>query len=392
MSKIPTELATLLLLLSREKIEPSQYDCIMTLCDRVSDWPLFISLAAQKFILPMAYRHLTLIKPKGLLKSDYERMHSVALSMTMMTLKLYGAQTNFVEKCLVPLNCNYSILKGIGLAQRYYKDPGLRFARDIDVLVPSKKIESVIRIALSRGYKVKIAADKLDDAPDERALRALLRYDHIISLLSPEAVWIEVHTQVDYGLGLFNPPDLLSSPSQIKMNQGSIQIPNTPELFSFICYHSARHTWSRLHWLADLDAMINHPSFVLNEVLEYANRIGTAPAVKASIEFNNLTKNAHLMRPRENIDPHAQALLNLCLTNLEGNLELELELRGKLNALALPFYWLLTPKVSVLAFLRRTRTRFTPSYYQFEMWPLPDRLQWLYYPTKPIFAWVHSRS
>jgi hypothetical protein len=34
---------------------------------------------------------------------------------------------------------------------------------------------------------------------------------------------------------------------------------------------------------------------------------------------------------------------------------------------------------------KRLRSRLMPSYTQYEGWPLPDGLQWLYLPTKPLF-------
>jgi hypothetical protein len=154
--------------------------------------------------------------------------------------------------------------------------------------------------------------------------------------------------------------------------------------FLYVCYHSTRHTWSLLHWLADLDAMIRHPSFDRRAVQDLAARTGMVPLLEACLEFNELSKRLPLADPQA-APERGRALLGLCLKNLEGGMDVELALRDRQVGLVLPFDWLLDPAVARRVRAKRLWRRLMPSYMQYEGWPLPDRLQWLYLPAKPLF-------
>ena len=386
MTEVSKDIAALVLFLSREEIDPQEYDLAKTLCAKVDDWSLVTSIAARKFIIPMVYSHLSKIQPENLPADALQEMKAKAMTCSMMSLKMAAAKAAFHQLCIAPIKCDHVFLKGIGLAQRYYHNPGMRYARDLDVLVSEDAIERVVRLALSNGYRIKIKEDTLTDAPCERALEAMLTYSQIVTMLSPDSVWIEIHTHIDYGLELFDPVMLLKSAVPLEGKHGGPCIPSTTELFCYVCYHSMRHTWSRLNWLADINAIMAHPSFDLDDVMEYAASIGLEPTVSATLKFKRLAETAEWVHEDPEVKSHARTILGHSIANLADDYETEMKLRSRFGYLGLPYPWMLNNSVKLSAYFNRTLARLTPSYYLYEKLPLPKCLQWLYYPVKPFFV------
>tara|TARA_R110002049_G_scaffold23781_3_gene84443 strand:+ start:50409 stop:51626 length:1218 start_codon:yes stop_codon:yes gene_type:complete len=380
------DIAALVLFLSRETVDPSEYDRARTLCARVSDWEKVSEILTRKFVISVAYSNLLKIQPDNLPREVLDQMKADATLASMASLKMVAAQDKFYRNCLAPLNCRHAFIKGTGLAQRYYHEPGMRMCRDIDVLVSEESIESVVRLALSNGYKVKIKSDLLTSDPSERALKALLSYAQIVTLLSPDSTWFEVHTHIDYGLEMFETERLLASSVALTDQKVGPCVPATAEHFCFVCYHSTRHTWSRLHWLSDINAMLDHSSFQLDEVMSYAKEVGLEPTLNATLEFQRAARSGDWAGNMQGLGPYGKQLLEDCVANLADDFETEMNLRSKFNYLGLPYAWMLDTSARPRAYLNRSRARVRPSYYLYESIPLPRGLQWLYYPMKPIFV------
>ena len=380
--------AAAILFLSRESIEPDEYPLAIELCAKVASWEIVAAILERKFTISIAFSNLMKIRPNGLPPDILERMKIGAMRASMLSLRMIAAQDNFYANCLQPLMYRHAFLKGAGLAKQFYREPGARVCRDIDVLVPEEVIEDVLRLALSRGYQLQIKKGELTNNPSEQALRALLDFGQICTLLSPERIWFEVHTHIDYGLGLFETEQLIESAVRPGGQQDAAQVLATPHHFCYVCYHTARHTWSRLHWLSDIDAMINHPSFELNGVMSYAQEVGLVSTLEATLAFHDAVKSGKWSDPTTQIDPRAKELLDDCVANLADNYETEMRRRSKFNYLGLPYTWMLDRSAKPLAYLNRSMARIRPSYYLYENMPLPPALQWLYYPIKPFFVLV----
>jgi hypothetical protein len=48
----------------------------------------------------------------------------------------------------------------------------------------------------------------------------------------------------------------------------------TDDLFAYLCVHGARHSWSRLKWLADLNALIASRNLDIEQLYRHAQNIG----------------------------------------------------------------------------------------------------------------------
>lgn len=381
---VPIDVAAPLLLMSRLHLEPEEYERARELCGAVSDWPLLIDLARRKFSLSFVHRHLARLFPQGHEGVDLRAIAAELLPYTLRSLQVAAAQAAFHRDVVAPLGVAHAYLKGPSLAARYYGDLGIRFARDVDILVGRQDFAEVIHRAIAAGYRVVANPHTGRMASAPRDLRAQLRYQHVVPVLSRDGVLIEVHRQVDKNQGLFDEARILASAVEEDLQGTAMRTLPTDQLFLYVCYHSTRHTWSMLHWLADLDAMMHHSSFDRQAVLDLAGQAGMEPMIRACIELCAISRRLPLAADVAPGD-RGDALLDLCLKNLEGDMEVELALRDRQVALELPFDWLLDPATVRRVRARRLWSRLAPSYDQYEGWPLPDALQWLYVPAKPLF-------
>ncbi|MEM1064706.1 MAG: nucleotidyltransferase family protein [Pseudomonadota bacterium] len=375
--------AAALILLSRDRIVPGFEEAARERCEAVENWDWVIEIAARKLSAPYVYHNLVALYSDGAeLSSVIDAMRPAAMAVQMATLRVHAAQVAFHERCLAPLGVRHAYLKGPALAARFHRNPGYRFARDIDVLLDEDDLRRVVTTALAAGYQLhdtSAARKRLDHARDRRAL---LRYSSVVMLLSPEGVPIELHREIDKNLGVFDNEALLAGSTPVTLGGGEMNTLAPEVMFTFACYHNTRHLWSHLHWLADLSAMLSHPALSLAKAQRFADGIGLGPTVTAAVEFDAIAARGGLTE----CEGYGARLMELCLTAIEGDVAQERRLREKLSGDAVPFRWLMSGDAGRVAGRRHLARRFAPSFEQYRSLPLPEALQWLYYPMKPFYG------
>jgi hypothetical protein len=146
------------------------------------------------------------------------------------------------------------VLKGIALARLAYGSLELKQALDIDLLVTPDRAEAALQLLERNGFTLVAPAEHLSD--DQR--RALVRYGKDVELIHRDS-----NVRVDLLWQLAANPLLLQgidghSPTQDVVLDGgaSIRTLRDEDLFAYLTVHGAYHAWSRLKWLADLNALI----------------------------------------------------------------------------------------------------------------------------------------
>lgn len=380
---IPAPISDALLFLSRPHIPEEDKTRARELCAAVDDWAQLTQIAERKFSLPFVFRNLQRLELGASYTDLLKEMHQQVVLLTFAALRILAAQKTFHSTCVAPLDIAHVYLKGPSLAARYYDDPGLRFARDIDILVSRIDQEKLTRHALKHGYRIFDADTLTGCAVSERDLQALLNYKTVITLVTPENIAIEVHRDIDKRLGLFNAADILRTRDRFSYLDMQYSVMPTADLFCYICYHNTRHIWARLHWIADLDAMIQHPSFEKQAVLDRADALGLRANIEACLELHQIaTSGAANVLAKDGT--RGAELADICLKNLAGDLELEYQLREGEELIGLPFKWMVSQEIRKRARTLKRLSRILPSYDEYEAWPLPRALQWIYYISKPL--------
>ena len=146
------------------------------------------------------------------------------------------------------------ILKGLPLAQLVYGSCVSKQTRDIDFLVPPDRAEAALQILEREGYELLPPAEHLGKAQR----RAVVHYAREVELRHRDSnVVVELQWRLTKNPQLLQGIDASAASQSVVFADGSsVRTLARDDLFAHLCVHGAGHTWSRLKWLADLNALI----------------------------------------------------------------------------------------------------------------------------------------
>jgi len=371
----------LLLLLSRIELNLVQRKRAAALCLEIEDWDAFAGVAADHFVAPLVLRHLSELPETPSTASAQKALMPVVRAMTFHILRLAALQRRFVEQHVAPLGCRFAVIKGRALAARYYADANLRYARDLDILLPVDRIPALITSAQQEGFRV---------YPERRFLnsgeaRVLSRQAPVITLLGSDNIYIEVHAQLDKAGFLPDHRRMLKRCDQVLVDGIEIGMLNTIDHFVFICLHHTKHFWSRLNWVSDLDALANAPDFDEGKALALARSTGIERTIRASLAFYRACGSDDPMQVLHD-DQEGSDLLRACLVILNGGAKREFEMRPDRLALDFNFEWQFPQGFQTKQRLRRLGAILRPSMRDYQMLGLPPSMYWAYYLIKPALV------
>ena len=359
------------------------------LARQIDDWPEFIETAGRNFSLPNTRLHLDRMTVDTLPGTVREELRGFANASAMRNMLLVSGQRRFKESCLDPLGVEALFFKGVSIVGQYYPDLGLRPCRDVDVLVRPEALRPIVLRAIEQGYRFVVPGQAHRPLVEPSEIEAALHYRNDASLLSPEGVAIDLQVKLDKYSGIFKAEDFFAQ--AVPMTLGGTEFMTMPPafLFNYICHHHARHVWSRLHWLSDLDAMVTSPRFDAAEALALAERFNQRGTVEASLEMQRLM--SPLARWEEAPDTwRGLKFLELNLRNLSGDLDLEKRIGFNMKGGEFMYDWQANPEVIRRARYEHWRKMLQPTIRQYTRFPLPRGLRWLY--VFPRLAHLMSRT
>ena len=198
------------------------------------------------------------------LRSEYQRniFHSIANSAELIdTLKEFDDEK-------IPA----MPFKGVVLAASIYRDPSIRPAGDLDVLVYHRDLVRATDVLLRRGYRLKteVHADGTPYASNSYEYHFERKSDGMVM----ELRWRLELTQPRFrrNLGM----DWVWPQRRVTMLAGA-EVPDmSPEVTLLVlCMHGSKHVWSRLIWICDVAQLLeSRPELNWKEVLREAKRTG----------------------------------------------------------------------------------------------------------------------
>ena len=333
--------ARLLLLTSRPALSDAQQALAAALVPQVTQWPVFMNTAWRKYTLSMVYKnlaHLDTLPPEDMLKT----MRAMSLRMAMEVLRRQAAFDWFHGECVLPSGVEHAYFKGPALAARFYPDPMQRYYRDVDILVPARQRTALMRRLRDQGCRVfhetvetGIQYLELDSDSALDDYQAVTPVPHV---MTPQGLALELHTQIDEGTALFDTRALLREAREVTMPHHRIRVVPDAAHFVFICYHHTRHVWSKLHWMADLDAFCAHPEFDRDAVRAHARRLRLESTVDAALDLHDHASTGRHPSEFDRVTPGVD-LLRACIEGLSGDEDLEHEMRKGWRMRSLVFDW-----------------------------------------------------
>ncbi len=375
----------LLITCARLELTDHQVQRLRYLCGEIADWSTLMHLADRHLIVPLVYRHLKTLAADVVPESALSPAYSFCQRRVIEIMTMVAEQQRLVQAVLQPLAIPYTLFKGPSLALRYYGELGLRQARDIDILIAPQRLFELSQVLLEKGYRLDSGplAERYGHGLDLKDLGAVCRYLNVVTLISPRGVRFELHRLIDSNGYIFRSHDLLAKADSFTINQVSCQVLPTSALFVYICYHHSRHQWSRLHWLADLDALQRHPSFELEAVKEFAYQVGLWPTVEAALALHQACSQPD-PQTVELHNPQARSTRDACLKMVAASPEDEVALMQNRPTPDFNFSWQI--RFKYLCYLAIFHVH--PTYADYEAWPLPLALHPIYYLTRPVrVAW-----
>lgn len=368
----------LLLLLARVTLDQHQLDRVRDLSAQISDWPAFANTASVHFVAPLCLHHLAAIEDLPDQAQARAALQTVARPMLLKTLALAATQQDFMTQVIAPLQIPMIAFKGRGLAARYYPDPNLRFCRDIDVLLPVSAIPAAITRACRSGFRT----GSNDHTPGVNQFNVVARSERTVKLFDERQSLIEVHSHLDKSGFLFDEAGWFARAESRPVDGQTTLLPATTDHFLFICLHHSRHQWSRLIWLADLDALLRAADFDLEEIRSRARECGLEATVEACLDFHAACAAEEPLDALETGSP-GRDLLERCLTLIKDP-EKEFVLRPQRASMDFHFDWQIPAGFRRRLRWQRLKTVFRPNITDFHTLALPQRLYWLYYPLRPL--------
>lgn len=376
----------ILLLVSRPRLSPLQSKALRMALDNFEDWNTLLDLAQRKFASSFLYHHIENLSidtvPPAVL-DDLRRLDSQSKIVSMGTCH---SLIDFHEKVIAPLGVPHCYFKGPVLAEVYYDEPSSRVCRDIDILVKPQDYSEVVISALKCGFGLGTTSGDVVDGNDGQTVEALLRFNSVVSLYSQNGAVIDLHRQIDYDLGVFATDFVLAQAKKVSFLGSRINVLCDEVLLCFLAYHGSRHVWSKMHWVYDFNAVLTPFEGDIDACRKCAKEIGVLNALDNVLLFNQEMNCDVFNKGVSQFSFRVSQILNDCFVSMDGDLEVELQMRRNFNFFQLPYSWLIDRKVWSRAFVRRVIVRLSPTFEQYQVLPLPRLLHWMYVPAKPLFA------
>lgn len=242
---------------------------IRTTATGVTDWNHFLWLARRHRIDGLVREALASAEielPSAVsakLAARAERIAQRNAFLLTGTLHLQRALDAAKIPCLM--------LKGVTLAQLAYGSFKTKHARDIDLLVPPAFAPAALHVLEREGYALSYPAAQLDEAQRH----AVFRYAREVQLRHHDKrLLVEMHWRPTNNPLLLQGIDAYAATQNVPLLDGGVRTLAHEDLFAYLCVHGAQHAWSRLKWLADLNALLSASTVNLQQLYRYAESIG----------------------------------------------------------------------------------------------------------------------
>jgi hypothetical protein len=167
---------------------------------------------------------------------------------------LLAAETGRLQRGFDAAGIPAVVLKGMALAERAYGAFAIKHSKDIDFLVPPDRAEDALRLLERGGYALVMPAATLGAAQR----RAGVRYGHEFAVRRPgREPLVDLRWRLTDNEHLIAGIAPFARSRPLTFSDGiGLRMLDDADHFVYLCVHGASHAWSRLKWLADVNALI----------------------------------------------------------------------------------------------------------------------------------------
>ncbi|WP_020061975.1 nucleotidyltransferase domain-containing protein [Bacillus sp. 123MFChir2] len=213
------------------------------------DWGAFLKLAMHHRVYPLIYLKVKEIDEKSIPPYVIQTLYLQFKKNTFQMLHL-SAEMEQVSKLFTENEIRTLFLKGPILAHDLYGDISLRTSCDLDILIPIHQLEKAETLLLEKGY---VKDDYIQTILNDWKWR----HHHITFFHPQKQIKVEIHWRLNPGPG--KEPSfeqLWERKRKSTLTSYPIYLLGSEDLFLFLVTHGARHGWSRLRWLVDINQIV----------------------------------------------------------------------------------------------------------------------------------------
>jgi hypothetical protein len=245
------------------------------------EWDRFLRVVARQGVVGLVHDGLTRARPpvpSGIVSEIAAR----AAAMVRQNLAL-AAEAVRLQNLLTQANIPVVFIKGASLSMLAFSNLGLSASQDIDLLVPCETLPATIALLSSAGYQRFNPPLDISDAQ----LRQLLQLRKDLGFVHQATRFpIELHWRLFLNSHAMAEVSVMAASRVVSLN-GTVGLRTLGEedLFSYLCMHGAHHCWSRLKWLADINALLttNAPERGAERLVGAAEARGTGRAAAQAL-------------------------------------------------------------------------------------------------------------
>ena len=218
----------------------------------VADWNAVVLAARRQRVISLVYDALSAAGvqlPAGPAAEFARRAQAIFRKNLLL-----ATETCRLQKLLDAAAIPSVALKGVALAQLAYGSLKVKHTRDIDLLTPPDRALAAMASLERDGYALSFPSNRL--GVTQR--RAVVRYSREVAFIHPDnGAFLELQWRVADNPKLLEEVHAGSPTQNVVVADGlSVRTLARDDLFAYLCIHGAYHAWSRLKWLADLNAFI----------------------------------------------------------------------------------------------------------------------------------------
>jgi hypothetical protein len=220
---------------------------VQAAAEAVNDWAEFGRIVQRNHIMPLVHSALTranVLPPADIRAEFSERAAKAARRAIDMAFESLRLQSTF-DSAALPL----MVIKGIPLGCLAYGDFALKESVDIDILVHPDNVVRAKATLHDLGYEMH--PRKVDGS----AFEQFVEHGKEAAFVNRQKrLLVELHWRLT-GFGRpLRGVDVNGPSQQVSLPGGTLKTLANEPLFAFLCLHGETHNWSRLKWLADVNA------------------------------------------------------------------------------------------------------------------------------------------
>lgn len=244
------------------------------------DWIRFLRVVKRHRVPGLVWNGLTRARIE--IPPDIADMLEADAARTARSSLAFCAETIRLQRLIDRAGLTCAFVKGVTLALLAYGNPGIRHAKDIDMIVPDADLAAICGLLAGAGY----CRVKPSGTISEAQLALCRTYDKDMAWRhETSGIELELHWRLSNISFLRHESPDFTTMRSVEMTPSARLMTLPPsDLFIYLCVHGAAHGWCRLKWLADIHALIaDQPDDAIESHYRLAKAKGVGRAVGQSL-------------------------------------------------------------------------------------------------------------